>query len=188
MLILEGLLIEHLFCILKHPCDSLTHHLTIKAYYWSLPAVCHYNIAAQILAELDWVVTSLWKMCDAKSATITSILTHLQKKEREESKRSVQAPSILRTFVCLCSSRSSWEDSRTRFEHTWKHFSWLSKKRELPFEISICIWKGKNGSFELVPAWVPDHFIYISASFLISFQAQALSEPQAHSNVKSHET
>lgn len=52
-------------------------------------------------------------MCDAKSATITSILSYLQKREREKSKLSVKPPSILRTFVCLCSSSSSsWEDSR----------------------------------------------------------------------------
>lgn len=150
---------------------QLTHP---PPYHQSILIVFTSSLSPQYYsAELNWVASLLWKIWYAKSATITSILSHLQKKEREESKLSVKPPSILRTFVCLHSSSSSWEDSRGSvglgLNRRGNIFTGYTK-RELPFEISICIWKGKNGSFELVSAWVPDHFIYISCvlSYIVS--------------------
>lgn len=44
-------------------------------------------------------------MCDAKSATITFILFHLQKKERDKSELSVKPPSILTTFAAAAAEK-----------------------------------------------------------------------------------
>lgn len=133
-------------CTLKHPCESLNHRPTIKACYWSLPADYHHSITVQLLAQLNWVVSLLQKQCDDKSAAKTSISSHLQKKEGVQAlcKTSQHSQNI-----CLpLQQRAAEEIVGVPQDYVWTDVEIfllaIQKKRELPFEISICIWKERK--------------------------------------------